>query len=135
VTFPAGYDTDKGQDPAEDHIGPFYYRLLDGEYEFAFLAGPEHANANDTLHGGVMMTFADYSLCMVATDGYENESCVTVSFSSEFIAAAEVGQVITCKAEVVRKTGSMVFVRGDVRAGEQILLNFSSVVKRMQPRD
>ena len=135
MTFPAGYETDKGQDPAEDHIGPFYYRRDGADYEFAFLAGPQHANANNTLHGGVMMTFADYSLCMVATEGYANESCVTVSFSSEFIAAAEVGQLISCKAEVVRKTRSMVFVRGDIRAGEQILLNFSSVVKRLLPRD
>jgi acyl-coenzyme A thioesterase 13 len=135
MTFPAGYETDKGQDPAEDHIGPFYYRRVGAGYEFAFLAGPQHANANQTLHGGVLMTFADYSLCMVATQGYENESCVTVSFSSEFIAAAEVGQVVTCTAEVVRQTRSLVFMRGDIRVGEQILLNFSSVVKRLLPRD
>jgi acyl-coenzyme A thioesterase PaaI-like protein len=135
MTFPAGYKTDKDQDPAEDHIGPFYYRRVGADYEFAFLAGPQHANANNTLHGGVLMTFADYSLCMVATDGYKNESCVTVSFSSEFVAAAQVGQVVTCIAHVVRKTGSMVFMRGDIRVGEQILLNFSSVVKRLLPRD
>ena len=135
MSFPAGYETDKGQDPAEDHIGPFYYRRDGAGYAFAFLAGPEHANANNTLHGGVLMTFADYSLCMVATEGYANESCVTVSFSSEFIAAAEVGQVISCTAEVVRKTRSLVFMRGDIRAGEEILLNFSAVVKRLLPRD
>ena len=135
MPFPAGYQTDSGYDQAEDHIGPFYFKHEGDAYEFAFLAGAQHCNANQIVHGGVLMTFADYGLCMVATDGYEAESCVTVSFNSEFVAAAEIGQIVTCQAEVMRKTRSMVFVRGQVYAQNEIVMSFSAVVKRLLPRD
>ncbi|MCB1647589.1 MAG: hypothetical protein KDI36_19160, partial [Pseudomonadales bacterium] len=76
-----------------------------------------------------------YGLCMMATDGYQAESCVTVSFNCEFIAAAQTGSLIWCRGEIVRKTGSMVFLRGEIVADEQILLTCSAVVKRLIPRD
>ena len=135
MTFPAGYLTDSGYDPAEDHIGPFYYKRTGDDYEFAFEAGAQHCNASQIVHGGVLMTFADYGLCMVATNGYATETCVTVSFNSEFVSAARSGRVVTCQAETVRKTGSMVFVRGQVSTAGETVMNFSAVVKRLLPRE
>jgi acyl-coenzyme A thioesterase PaaI-like protein len=135
MTFPAGYQTDAGSDRAEDHIGPFYFKRDGADYDFAFLAAGHHCNANNIVHGGVLMTFADYGLCMVASDGYQAESCLTVSFNCEFVAATEAGQIVSCRAEIVRKTGSMVFVRGDISAAGQVVMNFSAVVKRLLPRD
>jgi acyl-coenzyme A thioesterase PaaI-like protein len=132
MTFPEGYKTDSGFDPAEDHIGPFYYRKEDGGWIYAFRAEDKHCNAHNIVHGGVLMTFADYALCMEASDQYQgDETCITVTFNSEFVAAAELGQVITCNVGVTRKTGSMAFLTGEVRAGDAVVMTFSSVVKRL----
>ncbi|MBD3649572.1 MAG: PaaI family thioesterase [Pseudomonadales bacterium] len=132
MNMPDGYITDPGFDPAEDHIGPFYYRKEDENYRFAFVAEERHCNAQDMVHGGVLMTFADYCLCVEATDNYKDESCVTVSFNCEFLSAGKIGDLIECRADVTRKTGSMAFVRGDVYTGDDLIFTFSAVVKRLR---
>ena len=67
--IPEGFSTDPGFDAAEDHTGPFYYKpLTDGRYECVFLAEAKNCNVNGLVHGGVLMTFADFALCMAATD-------------------------------------------------------------------
>lgn len=132
MTVPEGFQTDPGFDPAEDHIGPFYYREEGEGFRFAFRAGDHHCNAQDMVHGGVLMTFADFCLCMAATHHYEEESCLTVSFGCEFVSAGRIGDLIECRCEVTRKTGSMAFVRGEVFTGNEVIFTFSSVVKRLR---
>ena len=40
---------------------------------------------------------------MAATNHYNKENCVTVSFNADFIAGANVGDLIICRPEIVRK--------------------------------
>ncbi len=126
------YKTLPGLDPAEDHIGPFYYRKTGGDMECAFFVEDRHCNTNGTAHGGILMVFSDYALCMAATDAYAEESCVTVSFSSEFLSSAEKGKSVTCIPKINRRTGSMVFVTGEVYSNADLCLTFSAVVKRIR---
>ena len=130
--LPDGYSTDATFDPAEDHIGPFYFKKVDDQWRFAFVAETRHCNAFDMIHGGVLMTFADFCLCLEATDHYAEESCVTVSFNCEFVAAGRKGDLVESTAELVRKTRSMAFVRGTVFSAEQTLLAYSAVVKLLK---
>ena len=132
MKLPEDFVTEPGFDLAEDHIGPFYFRQSSGHMECAFVAEQKHCNANGTVHGGVLMTFADYALCMAATEGYDGESCVTVSFNCEFISAAEMDKIVSCKPKVTRKTGGMVFLTGEVLSDETLCLTFSAVVKRLR---
>ena len=76
------------------------------------------------------MTFADFSLSMAATNHYKKENCVTVSFSADFIAGASVGDLIVCRPEIVRKTKSLAFVNGRLETESEVIMTFSSVVKR-----
>ncbi len=132
----AGYQGWEGTDPFEDHAGPYFYRRTEtGEIRCAFEATPTHCNGGGFLHGGALMTFADYTLFAFATDILDGP-CVTVSFSAEFTAAGRAGEVIEARGEVVQNTGSMVFLRGQVFTGEgaaeRILLNYSGIVKRVR---
>jgi acyl-coenzyme A thioesterase 13 len=128
--LPRGFVTDAAFDPAEDYIGPFYYKQDGDSFRYAFRADDRHCNAFQVVHGGVLMVFADYALCMEATNHYDNESCVTVSFNCDFVSAGSIGDLIESSAEVIRKTGSMVFVRGTVFVGGETILRYSGVVKR-----
>ena len=132
MTFPEGYSTDPGFDPCEDYVGPFYYRLVEGKREYAFRASEKHCNVTGIVHGGILMTFADFSLCMEATDHYAEEDCVTGSFSGDFVSAAQVGELVECHANVTRKTGSLVFVTGEILTDEDVIFTFSAVVKRLK---
>lgn len=130
--LPERFQTKPGFDPAEDNIGPFYYAKSAEGFEYAFEADQKHCNEHGIVHGGVLMAFADYCLCSQATDNYAQESCITVSFNSEFIAAAAIHSLVECTVEVIRKSGSMVFLVGKVRVAQEVVLTFSSVVKRIR---
>ncbi|HIG42344.1 MAG: PaaI family thioesterase [bacterium] len=130
--LPAKYKTDPGFDPAEDHIGPFYFTDENHQLHYAFEASQHNCNTHGIVHGGVLMTFADYCLCMQATDHYQDESCITVSYSCEFVSAAEIGAIVECNVNVSRKTGSMVFLTGRIFVGDETVVTFSSVVKRLR---
>jgi|TARA_B110000263_G_scaffold175126_1_gene153015 acyl-coenzyme A thioesterase 13 len=134
MRIPQGYETDPGFDPAEDLIGPFYYQSVADTYKFAFVAEERHCNLIGIVHGGVLMTFADFSACIEATERYKDENCVTISFNSNFVSAGRVGELIECNANVTRKTGSMVFVTGEVYSNNEVLLTYSTVIKRLRER-
>src|SRR4051812_6722616 len=77
--FPAG-------DPFEDHAGPFYFRVGgDGRPVCAFRAGKQHMNRSGFLHGGLVMTFADFALFVIAREAIAGTSAVTATFSGEFV--------------------------------------------------
>ena len=130
-SLPPGYQPFDYDDPFEDHVGPFGYKVVDGAISFAFLADERHANTGGTLHGGMLLTFADFALCLAATWDQPGEKCVTVSLSSEFVAASEPGEVIEATGEVVRRTRSLTFVRGQLFVGDRVLVNYSAIVKRL----
>jgi len=129
-SVPEGFRTLKNGPPAEDWVGPFHYKKDDGELILGFRAAQQHSNAIGTVHGGVMLFFADYAVIMTAMMG-QKESCATVSCNSDFVGGARLGDWIEASAEVTRRTGSLIFIIGRVYCGEKILLNFQSVVRRL----
>lgn len=134
----AGFRGWDGTDPFEDYAGPYFYRKTEtGAVICAFEALPHHCNGGGFLHGGALMTFADYSLFCFGTDILSGPA-VTVSFNAEFTAASSGNGIVYARGEVVQNTGSMVFLRGQVFTGEanetRTLLNFSGIVKRLKQK-
>jgi uncharacterized protein (TIGR00369 family) len=120
-------------DTYEDHTGPFYFREEpDGSIRCAFRAGPQHMNASGHMHGGCMLTFADYALFMIGNKSMENGAGVTVSLNGEFIGPAELGDLVEATGEVVRAGGSLIFMRGLISTGGRPMMTFSGVVKRVR---
>ena len=132
VSLPSDYQVYEYDDPFEDHVGPLGYKVVDGTITFAFLADARHRNTAGTVHGGMLMTFADFALCLTATWDQPGEKCVTVSCNSEFVAPGRPGDLIEASGEVVRRTKALTFVRGQVYADDRILLNYSAIVKRIR---
>jgi uncharacterized protein (TIGR00369 family) len=118
-------------DPFELHAGPFYCRLTeDGTRLSAFRASRRHLNLFNTIHGGCLMAFADFALFWIAHDELQGGGAVTASFNSEFLDAAEEGALIEARGEVLRSTGSMIFVRGLISSESRPLLSFSALLKK-----
>ena len=127
--IPSNYRHWKG-DTAEDYIGPFFF-YIDGETpRTAFRIQEHHCNAHNSIHGGVLMAFADYTLCIGANMG-ESESVATVSCNNEFVAPAYQGDLLEAECVVVRRGKSLVFTRCEVRVGAKPILNSSGVIKRI----
>jgi uncharacterized protein (TIGR00369 family) len=118
-------------DTFEDHTGPFYFRQEpDGSIRCAFRAGPQHMNGSGNMHGGCMLTFADYALFMIGNDAMVQGNGVTISLNGEFVGPVAVGELVEATGEVVRAGGALIFMRGMIRVGERPVMSFSGVVKR-----
>lgn len=120
-------------DQAEDHIGPFFFHVEgDGAPRTAFRVEARHCNSHDTLHGGVAMAFADYTLCLGANGGTQ-QSVVTVSCNNAFTAPGQLGDLVEGHCEVIKRGRSLVFVRCDLRVGDRLILSSNGVVKLIGP--
>ena len=124
-----------GEEPYEDLAGPFFYRRnADGAAVCAFRAEKKHMNGGGFMHGGCLLTFADYSLFCIGMDALEGSGSVTASLNGEFLDAAMVGERMEATGEVTRAGGSLVFIRGLIRANGRPVLNFSAIVKKRRRR-
>ena len=78
------------------------------------------------------MSFADYALFVIAHDALEAERSVTVSCQTDFLkGAAPLGECVYAKGEVTRNTRSLVFIRGEIFAGDDTLATFNAILKKI----
>jgi acyl-coenzyme A thioesterase 13 len=132
----AGWTTwSQGSDPYETAIGPFYFRADDGRARCAFQPRREHLNGGGTIHGGALMSFADFALFAIAHNALANSHAVTLTFSSEFIGAGGLDGTVEAEGEVIRDTRSVIFVRGLVIQASRPLLSFSGTLKKIGRRE
>jgi uncharacterized protein (TIGR00369 family) len=122
------------RDNFETHNGPFWHREDDGQIRCAFRLDDKHINGSGAVHGGCLMTFADYCLFAISNNVLVDGRGVTLSFSSEFIDAAYKGDLIECTGEVVRAGRSIIFIRGMLTTSGRPLLSFSGTVKRINAK-
>ncbi len=133
---PPGYRLHPFHDPFEDYVGPLWLDDRGGDLRFAFRAQPKHCNTGGSVHGGMLMTFADFALCFAGCwDTIEEERCVTISLDCEFLDGARDGDLIEASAEVLRQTRRLSFVRGIVTVGDRNVLSFAGVARRFERRD
>lgn len=127
-------------DPFEDHSGPFYYRVegkaaAAGDVRCALPTHAAHANYAGGVHGGVLLTFADYALCLVAgraADGGTNSSfAVTVSIAVEFLAPARIGPPLESSGEPLQVTGRLAFARGSITQEGKTVALWSGVIRHV----
>ena len=114
--------------------GPFYFKEIDGEYVSRFRAEQKHMNAGSVMHGGCLMSFADFALFAIAHDDMNGLYGATVAFNCEFIQGPVVGDLMEARGEVIRAGRSIVFVRGQIMGEGKICLNFSGTIKKFKPR-
>ena len=114
--------------------GPFFYRKDGDNYVAAFRSEEKHMNGAGVMHGGCLMTFADFALFAIAHDHMQDAYGLTVAFTSEFLDGPKVGELIEARGDVLRAGRSIVFVRGIVTANQKPCLNFSGTIKKVTPR-
>ncbi len=127
---PEGYKHYAGVSPAEDNVGPFYYRKDGDSLHLGMMADEKHANGMGAVHGGILLCYADYAATMLALSGVK-ENCVTITLNSDFLAAAHVGDWIEGTGAVTKRTGSLTFLRGELSVKGKPVLSFQSVLRRI----
>jgi uncharacterized protein (TIGR00369 family) len=136
----APYSVFTPPDPFEDHVGPFYFRINGdasqaGAVHCVLPTEAQHGNYRGGVHGGAILTFADYALCLVAgraADGGTNTSfAMTVSIAVEFLSAAQTGSPLEATGEPLQVTGRLAFARGSITQRGRMIALWSGVVRHV----
>ena len=86
------------------------------------------------VHGGALMTFADIALGIGAADAIAGHSYVTVQLQYQFAGGVPLGALITCAPELVRKTSSLAFLRGLIKADGETVGSAEGIFKALKGR-
>lgn len=115
-------------------IGEAWVRMRDGRPEVCVMSAEDAANDYGVmLHGGALMTFADMAFGVGVARSGGDGPIVTVELKLHFVASARPGALLTCAPEVVRKTSSLVFVRGLILADGATVASADGIFKRLDP--
>ena len=91
-------------------------------------------NGGGFMHGGCMMTFADFALFAIATDELKGDHAVTLNLAGDFLGSIAPGALVEARGEVTRGGGKTIFVRGLVTGDSKPALSFTGIIRRLSKR-
>lgn len=134
AAIPDGFRRALPGSPFGATAGPFYQRdEPDGRFVRAFRVLEKHTNRAGICHGAMLVALADG--VMGQTVGRElDQAAVTVRLSTSFLAPARRGDWVECRAEIVRATASLVFLRAAATVRRRTVLTADGVFQQVRPR-
>lgn len=130
---PPGFAPITHSAPFGAHTGPFFDKETEAGLVRAFRVAEKHCNQGGMAHGGMLMTFMDVVLGVNMWRAAGRPG-VTVSMATDFVAAARLGDWVEGRAEVVRQTRSLVFLRGELTTGDRTVMTATGVFQLLAPR-
>ena len=108
----------------------------DGKARLRMFPERRHMNLQGIIHGAVTLSLIDISLftTMHTIGGGNAGPSVTLELSTQFVGGGDVEQPLDAVTEIVRETGSLVFVRGTVEQGDSRVAAFSGIVRKFTTR-
>ncbi len=129
MSAPSGFTETPLADPFELYCGPIFESGEKPNRRYALKVDARHVNMRGIVHGGMLMTFADMTLGQAAWDATGNAPCVTMSMQNQFIRSAKLGDLVEVAPELVRRTHSLIFIRGDFKVASETIFTAASVWK------
>ncbi|MFB9970897.1 PaaI family thioesterase [Pseudoroseomonas cervicalis] len=112
-----------------DLVGPLWARKEGDGWAYGLQTKPHHANGRAIVHGGLLVTLADNALGMTVWEATGRQPAVTMQLNTHFLATAQPGDFIEARAEILRRTRSVVFVRGVLSVGDRPILAADGIWK------
>ena len=114
------------------HAGPLWARRECDGWAYGFAISTQHLNPVGVVHGGALLTLVDHAMSTVAWEAAGRVPCVTLQLDSHFAAPVLAGQFVEARAQVARRTGSLIFMRGDLRVGDSLVLGAQALMKPLK---
>ncbi len=128
TSIPAGFEPAKRVGPFLDLFGPIYVKR-DGERRIvATRVVEKHLNTRGIVHGGMLVTLADSALGInLAYFGDPPRPMVTVSLTTDFVYAANLGDWIEAHADIQKIGARLAFANCYLQVGDKRILRASGV--------
>ena len=126
--IPAGFQPAQFNGPYLQQGGTYYVRSTDACYEIGLRVGEQHINYIDIAHGGVLSTLADVALSFqVYLRERPNPTVTTASLTTNFLAAARLGDWLVASAVIDRNGKRTAHVSGRICREDEILATMTGV--------
>ena len=112
------------------HVGGLKLKKIDDlNFEYYAKVKEIHLNTAKMAHGGFLTFIADTGMGNAAHQVAGNKRCVTISLEMKFISAGKLGDKLTAKVKVQKKTNTLVFLTCEISNDESIIAVTSGVWK------
>ncbi len=115
-------------------VGPYLSRREGTGWSYGFTAEARHLNVGGVVHGGALIAFADETLGMTLWEAAGRRALTTVQLNTHFIAPVREGEFVTLRAEVLRRTRTLLFVRGLLCVEDRMVAALDGVWKILGER-
>ena len=123
-------DMDETNSGYSKHVGGLKSKKIDSTlFEYETEVKEMHLNTAGMAHGGFLTFIADTGMGNAAHQVAGNKRCVTISLEMKFISAASLGQKLTGKVKIQKKTKTLVFVTCEIINSENVVATASGVWK------
>ena len=112
------------------YIGGLDLKKIDDlNYEFLTEVKEMHLNTGKIAHGGYLSTIADTGMGTAAHKVVGDRRCVTINLDIKFIAAAKLGEKLSGKIKILKKTKSLVFINCEISNSKGLVTSASGTWK------
>jgi uncharacterized protein (TIGR00369 family) len=112
-----------------DTIGPLWIRTDGHVPRFGFVVEAKHLNRIGSVHGGMLLSVLDHAFGMAVVASLRTSQAATVQMSAQFVGAVRAGDFVETDCTVLRRTRSLMFLRGECRVGDTIVVAADGVFK------
>lgn len=127
---PSGFEPWQAEQYFYGTVGPMFMRYADERMNLGFRVGEKHVNAAEICHGGMLVTVVDIQMGLGANiDLGITGFTVTVNLTTDFLAAARLGQWVQGENKVVKQTRSLIFSEGLLSVDGEPVLRANAVLK------
>lgn len=132
TSIPEGFERLERGGPFFTLLGPVYGKPIAKDQIIVGLRlETKHMNGRGVAHGGMLVTLADSALGMAILNANGGKPCATVNLSTDFMAAARVGDWLEAYVEIQRMGSRLVFATCNLQVGERRILRANAVFSRL----
>ncbi len=114
-------------------MGKMIVRLdEDGKARTRMFPEMRHTNLMDNLHGGIILSLIDVGIFSGSRmfGLIEAGTAVTLDLSVQFLAGGKADRPVDAVAELLRETRRLLFLRGTVEQGEELIAAYSATIRK-----
>ena len=108
-------DMDETNQGFMKHLGGLELKKIDEySYNFTIEIKEMHLNTGKIAHGGFLSTIADTGMGTTAHEIAGDKRCVTISLDMKFISSASLGEKLSGKVKILKKTNTLIFITCEI---------------------
>ncbi|MDB5592294.1 MAG: hypothetical protein JWR86_2819 [Enterovirga sp.] len=116
-------------------VGPIWTSPDPLATRHGFRAERRHLNRGGTVHGGMLVAFADQALGLASWAANGDRPQVTIQLDTHFISGVAEGEWLEARCRVVRQTASLLFMTAELGVGERPVATATGIwMMRARPR-